>query len=136
MTSARGQDRDEATFETFLDQLAAAFVRVSGPEIDNEIEGWLRRIVEFFDADRSSLAQLTPDGLVVTHSWARPGYGLATGIRAHQLPWLVAQIERGALFAFTNPDDLPPEAVDERQVFQWLKLKAQITVPLMVSGSG
>ncbi len=77
-TGTRYRNDIVASFEAFVDELAAAFARVSAPEVDGAIEQWLRRIVEFFDADRSSLAQLTPEGFLVTRSWARPGYQPAT----------------------------------------------------------
>jgi C4-dicarboxylate-specific signal transduction histidine kinase len=123
------------SFQAFMDELAAAFVRVSAPDIDSEIEQWLRRIVEFFDADRSSLAEMTPDGLLITHSWARPGYASATGIREPALPWVAAKLRRGELLVFSNLEELPPEAAEERRVLARLGLKANVSVPLLVSGT-
>ncbi len=132
---ATNRDRTTASFEAFLDELAAAFVRVPAPDIDSEIDDWLRRIVEFFDADRSSLAQLTPQGLLITHSWARAGYELSTGIGEQALPWLAAKFRRGELFVFSSLDEIPPEASDEHLVMQRLQLKAHASVPLIVSGT-
>lgn len=136
--SADASPRDNpepASFQAFLDDLAATFVRVPAPEVDSEIERWLRRIVEYFDADRSSLAELTPDGFLVTHSWARAGYELTTGIRGQALPWLAARFQRGESFAFSSPDEVPPEAADERRMLLRMQLKAHVSVPLMGSGN-
>ena len=51
----------------------------------------------------------------MTHSWARPGYQSATGLREQALPWLCAKAKfrRGELLALSNLDELPPEAVEE-----------------------
>jgi len=126
---------EAASFEAFLDELAAAFVRVAAPDVDSEIDNWLKRLVEFFDADRDSLTQLTPQGLLVTHSWARPGYELATGTDEAALPWLAARLRRGELFVFSSPDEIPAEASNERLLAQRLQIKAHVSIPLMVSGS-
>ena len=134
-TGTRYRNDIVASFEAFVDELAAAFARVSAPEVDGAIEQWLRRIVEFFDADRSSLAQLTPEGFLVTHSWARPGYQPATGLREQALPWLCAKFRRGELLALSNLDELPPEAVAERDVLGRYELKAVVSIPLLVSGT-
>jgi signal transduction histidine kinase len=132
---ATDRNRTAASFDAFLEELAAAFVRVPAPDVDSEIERWLRRIVEFFDADRSSLAQVTPDGFLVTHSWARPGYELTTGIREQALPWVAAKFRRGETFSFSSLDELPHEAAEERSVLAQLGLKAHVSIPLMVSGT-
>jgi signal transduction histidine kinase len=132
---AAGRDRTAASFDAFLEELATAFVRVSGPEVDSEIEQWLRRIVEFFDADRSSLAQVTPDGFLVTHSWARPGFELTAGIRDPAMPWLAARLRRGEPLVYSSLDELPPEAAKDREVMVALELKANVVMPLTVSGA-
>src|SRR5271169_5137644 len=100
------RDRTAASFDTFLEELAAAFVRVPATDVDSEIERWLRRIVEFFDADQSSLAQMTSDGFLITHSWARPGYERTTGIRERALPWLAAKIRCGEVFVLSSLNEL------------------------------
>ena len=126
---------EPVSFETFLDELAAAFVRVPALDVDSEIENWLQRLVEFFDADRSSLAQLTPQGLLVTHSWARPGYESTTGIREQVLPWMVAKLRRGELVVFSSLDELPLEAAEDRRILDRFELKAHVSIPLMLSGN-
>ena len=128
------QEPETASFEPFLDELAATFARVPAPDVSTEIDNWLKRYAEFFNADRASLTQLTPQGLVVTHSWARPGYELMTGADENALPWLAA-IRRGEVFAFSNPAEIPHEATDERLAAEQAQIKAYVSVPLMISGS-
>ena len=126
--------REVGSFEALLEEFAEAFVGVPAPEIDIEIERWLRRICEFFNADRGTLAQFTSEGFVATHAWARPGFELTTGIRGVTIPWLVAKYERGEMFSFSSLDEIPREAGDERRMFQSLQLKAHVSTPLLVSG--
>jgi len=129
------REHETASFEAFLDEFAAAFVRVAATDVDSEIESWLKRYVEFFDADRSALTQLTAEGLAVTHSWARPGYESTTGMHGDALPWLVAKLRRGELFAFSNREEIPHAATHERLAAERWQIKAHVSVPLMVSGT-
>jgi signal transduction histidine kinase len=127
--------RETASFETLLDEFAAAFVRIPAPEVDSEIEHWLQRFVEFFDADRSSLGQFAANGtFLVSHAWARPGYGSSLGVREQDLPWLVAKLRRGETFVFSSPDEIPPEATSERLFAQRAQILAHVSVPLAFSG--
>jgi signal transduction histidine kinase len=135
MNADASREHESASFEAFLDELAAAFVRVAAPDVDSEIDSWLKRYVEFFDADRSSLSQLTPRGLVMTHTWARPGYEWTTSVDEDALPFLAAKLRHGEVFAFSNPDEIPHEATNERLVVERQRIKAHVSVPLMVSGT-
>ena len=85
-------DVTKASFEILLKDLAVDFLHVPAMEVDDEVERWLRRIVEYFDADRSSISEITPTGIAVTHSWARPGHQLTLGTSERSLPWLAAKL--------------------------------------------
>lgn len=127
---------EAARFQALLDELATAFVRIAAPEVDGEIEAWLQRLVEFFHADRSSLAELTPAGfLLVTHAWARPGYETPAGLREQDLPWLATRLRRGELYSFSSVGELPPEAVHERAHAQRTGIRSHVSVPLVLSGT-
>src|SRR5262249_25162884 len=52
-----GELDESARFEALLAELSAAFINVPPQEVDSTIDGGLRRLVEFLDADRSSLAE-------------------------------------------------------------------------------
>jgi signal transduction histidine kinase len=126
---------DFAAFETFLDELAAAFVRIAAPDIDTEIENWLQRLVQFFDADRSALGELGPDGFLrVTHGWTRAGYESPVGVGVQELPWLVAKLQRGEIFSFSNIDEIPQEASGERRHVERVGVQSHVSIPLMLSG--
>lgn len=121
------------SFEVLLKDLAVDFVRVPAAEVDDEIERWLQRIVEYFDADRSSISEVTQTGFLVTHSWAREGYRLLLGTTERSLPWLAAKLARGELFMWSRPDAVPPEAIEERRLIERDGMKSSIAVPLVVS---
>ncbi len=89
---------DRLRFETLLLELSAAFVKASASDVDREIEGWLKRIVEFLGIDRSTIAQFSDDegDFRITHSWVRPGLTPVPSIIAREaLPWLREQMLKG-----------------------------------------
>lgn len=131
-TTPSGVDND--AFELLLKDLAVDFTRAPAERVDDEIERWLQRIVEHFDADRSTIAEPTPTGLLATHSWARDGYQLALGRSERTVPWLVDRITRGEWVIYSRPEELPPEAVHELEIARLDGIRSHVSVPLMVSG--
>jgi formate hydrogenlyase transcriptional activator len=78
-------------FETLLSDLSAIFVNLPPDKVDDEIEGSVRRIVEFLGFDRGTLYQTSEDGrgLIPTHVWAKPGFeGQLKFLPAKKAPWL------------------------------------------------
>ena len=82
MSTSRSQAEpspDEGVrFERLLADLSSRFVNLPPSEVDQQIEQGLQQIVEALDVDRSGLAEFSEDGkeFIVTHSWAREGWGL------------------------------------------------------------
>jgi len=125
-----------------LEQLVTDLsTRFTGPpveQIDAEIERGLRLLVEFLDTDRSTLSEFSPDATSFTHvaTWARPGFEsyLTKDVQA-ELPWYHATVVRGETLRFERlPDDLPDEAVHEREMVRRTGLKSNLTVPIAVGG--
>ncbi|HYT90369.1 MAG TPA: ATP-binding protein, partial [Gemmataceae bacterium] len=105
-------------FESLLSRLSAAFIHLPAEEVDSQIERGLQQIVEFLDIDRSSLGQFSEDGsqLLVTHTYALPGVTPFPKVNVAPLfPWYTAKVRCGVVLRFTRlPEELPPEAVQER----------------------
>src|SRR5262249_56385626 len=99
------------------------------------IDDRLRRIVEALDLDRSTLAQRSGDDLVVTHSWARPGYGPLPKLWGRtDLPWYFEKLMSGESVVFSRVDELPAAAASERAVAQRVGQKSNATIPLAAGG--
>src|SRR5688572_2413267 len=131
----REDDADGQRFEAFLDDLTAAFVRAHATDVDQEIEAWLERLTRFFDADRSSISELVPDGrFVVTHVWASPGHEMSEELRNRNYPWLAEILQRGETVAMSSPAQLPPEAVHERACVLESGIKSHVAIPLAPAG--
>ena len=123
-------------FEQQLAELSATFVALPADQVDQQIDWGLQLLLEATGMDRSSVAELSSDGerFEVTHSQVRGGTPpLATGNLAELLPWYSEALRRGELVRFDRlPDDLPPEAVAEREYVTRIGLQSQLTIPFQV----
>ena len=128
---------ESGRLERLVTELTARFTRLPAERIHEEIERGLRQLVEFLDTDRSVLFEFSPDGtrLTAVASWARPGVEpFARRIVQAELPWLYAQLVRGATVRFRLPDELPDDAVEEKAYTRRLGLQSNLTVPISVGG--
>jgi signal transduction histidine kinase len=126
-------------FETLLAELSATFVNLYASQVDSQIESALQRLVLFLGTDRGALAELLigQKQLVITHSYHTPAAPPHTRIILDEhLPWYTRTIYQGEVVRFSAlPDDLPPEAVREREYCLQVGLKAHVMIPLKVMGS-
>jgi formate hydrogenlyase transcriptional activator len=131
--AATVQSEEGLRFESLVIDLAAGFMNVDAGRVDLVIEDCLRRIVEALGLDRSTLFQRSGEGLVMTHSWAVPGFDpVLEKLGGSELPWCHAQIMSGASIVFARVDDLPEQAARDKAVIQRLGPKSNASFPLMV----
>lgn len=132
-------DDDMRAFSALLADLSATFVKLPTGEIDAHIDQALQRLGEFLQVDRLSFAEFSDNArdMVVTHSYVAPGVQpYPRSVVDDALPWYAEQIRRGAVLRFSRlPDDLPIEAIIERQYCLREGLKSNLTVPLRASGA-
>jgi PAS domain S-box-containing protein len=134
------QEREELLgFETLLAELSARFVHLPADKVDKNIEGSLKRISEYLNVERSTLFELSADKakLYRTHSYAVRGVRktLPT-LSEEQLPWWFGKLRRGEKVVLHSiPDDLPKEAMAERQWFAKNFVKSHLAIPLVVDRS-
>jgi signal transduction histidine kinase len=130
--------RERLEFETLLSEMSARLSGVPEDDIDGQINQWLGRLVEMLDVDRSSFAELTPQGrLTVTHSYAVPGVApYPKGVVDQTLPWLTQELAAGRTVLLAQiPQDLPECAVAERRVMTDVGMRASIGIPVFIGGS-
>ncbi len=123
-------------FEILLTELSAKFVNVPTSQVDSQIEWGLQRIVELLGVDRCGLGQVSADGtqFMVTHSYQVPGVPASAGlVLESQFPFFTKSLRQGLVIRM--PDELPPEAIPEREYCRQTNLKSNVTIPLMVMGS-
>ncbi len=127
---------ERLSFEGLLARLSTTFIRVSADEVDRQVEQALEQLVGFLGAHRSSLAQFSEDGreLVVTHSFTSRGHPPYPRVNiADTMPWYTAQVRRGEVLRFGRlPDELPPEAVAERDYCLQSGFRSHLVIPFKV----
>jgi transcriptional regulator with GAF, ATPase, and Fis domain len=126
-------------FEKLLCALSVTFINLPSEEIDREIEHGLELIVRFLDADHGYILQLSGDNksLNTTHSYSvpavKPIQPAPKPLSEHYL-WTREVIRNEEMVVLEDlPDDLPEQAVAERQVCIEEGIKSYISIPLSMS---
>jgi signal transduction histidine kinase len=126
-------------FETLLSEQVATFSRISGADVDREIQRALRRIADLLAVDWGNLTEYSDDSRTarVTHRWVADGVGpQPAAIGFEEIPWVVGRLRRGELVRFSRIEDLPEgDAMIDRATYRRLGVKSQVAVPLTVEGA-
>jgi formate hydrogenlyase transcriptional activator len=129
---------EKLQFEKIISELSSKFISLPWTKIDEEIDNSLRILIEFLNFERGTLLELSRSGdeLLVTHQFAQPGIRLTTGSFSSKevVPWFHSQLMNGKTVILSSQDDLPPEAVEERELSSKIKFKSSITIPFSVGG--
>jgi formate hydrogenlyase transcriptional activator len=127
---------DKLRFEMLMTELSARFVSVTSESFDNEIANGQRQICQALDLERSTLFQVE-DGerYSVTHSWQLPSLEPFPAFLAKDLPWISSVILSGGEVCYAHIDDMPEEAVREKEVARRFGPRSSVTFPLKVGGT-
>src|SRR5277367_3941359 len=128
---------ERLTFEEFLSDLSTKFISLPEDQIDMNIEQGLGRIAEFLKMDRVTLFEFSADRteLKSAFSWAGGGTAPApTSVKAAELPWWRVRLLRGEVAFVSDQNDLPEDALPEREYFRQMGIMSAGTVPLSVGG--
>ena len=127
-------------FERLLAETSATFVGAAPEEVDDHILTALARFGELLELDRSIVIQrVAPSNrFQISHQWVRddrPEWRSAAVIREQELPWLTREMAEGRTVVLARMDELPPEAVRERE-FAGTPAgpKSNVHLPMTVAG--
>ena len=125
-------------FEKMISELSSKFINLPWTQIDEEIDNTLKTLVEYLKFERGTLLEVSNSGndLIVTHQFAQPGIRRTNGSYSSResVPWFHEQLMSGKTLILTHPDDLPPEAVKERELSSKVNFKSSITIPISAGG--
>src|SRR5271169_1659099 len=128
---------ERLTYEKLLSDLSAQFISLPEDQVDVNVEQALGRIAEFLKMDRVTLFEFSPDKteLRAAFSWTGGGTTPApTSVKAADLPWWRIRLLRGEVAFASDRNDLPEEALPEKEFFQRMGILSAATVPLKVGG--
>jgi formate hydrogenlyase transcriptional activator len=125
-------------FEKLMSRLSKTFINLSGDQVDSEVRNGLKDLVECLDLDRVNinLFDAGKKSRTVTHSWVRPGLPSppAEKITNDEFPWVARRIANSETCFVSALEDLPEEAVAEREYMVSEGVKSWLAVPLVVGG--
>ena len=123
-------------FEKLLCILVDTFINMPSDEIDKGIEHGLELIVRFLGADRGTIFQFSEDEktLRATYSYIGPSgkpFPYTSITEGHPQLWYREALRNGEFIVLKNlPDDLPKDALIERQFSIEQGIKSHICIPL------
>jgi signal transduction histidine kinase len=134
---------DRLRFETMLSDLSADFLGLLPAEVDRKIQDWLQLLVEFLGVDRGAFLQFSDDGEIIhnTYRWVTPQLNIMAGFMTksdsrERAPWYVGQLRRGVVLKSSRwLEDLPPDAVNERENGRRIGIKSHLAIPISFGGS-
>lgn len=124
--------------EKLVSGLSAEFVNLAAADVERRIRSGLKQVVESTGVDRSTLWLFTDDNSVLStaYSWAAEGVRSIGKVAITEgFPWVAATLSQGKTVAFASVEDLPEEAVKDRESLAKMELKSSVVVPISVEGS-
>ena len=123
--------RRRVEFESFLFDFSRTFIGLPDDMVDANMEQGLGRLGHFLQMDRITLLELSYDReeLTVAYSWSAAGVAsLPPVLTKHMQPWWVGQVLRGDVSVASRVDDLPAEAVAERQYLRQRGVASAVSI--------
>ena len=129
---------EKLEFEKLISGFSSKFISLPWTQIDEEIDNSLKTLVEFLKFERGTLLELSNSGddLLVTHQYAQAGIRRTSGSYSSKesVPWFHSQLMAGKTLILSSMDDLPAEAIIERELASKINFKSSITIPFSVGG--
>jgi PAS domain S-box-containing protein len=128
---------EQLSFEKLLSDLSEKFISLPGDQVAVNVEQGLGRIGEFLKMDRVTLFEFSPDRTELKMSFSWVGRGATpppVSVKTADLPWWRVRLLRGEVAFVSDPNDLPKEALPEREYFRQMGILSAGTVPLSVGG--
>jgi signal transduction histidine kinase len=126
-------------FEALIGELLAHFVDIPSRDVDSAIGTAQERLCRLLDLDLSTVWQWTsgsPRYMKLTHLHRPPGGQPAPdrGDAQELLPWGLARALAKQTVVLSSVDDLPPEAVVDRETQLRFGVKSAVGLPLSIGG--
>ena len=129
------------SIEQMIGSISTSFLNLQADKIENEISRSLELISSFLGADKSYIYEFTSDGdfLQMTYEWFSPGIKKDKKLKkikpASSFPWIVKTTRHFEIAYVQNLEELPPEAGEERKMWEKEGIKSLVSVPMSWSGS-
>jgi formate hydrogenlyase transcriptional activator len=121
-------------FEMMLSEMSANLINVSYDGFDAAIIAALKKLVNFLGFDRSSILELTHEGMRLKYSGAAEGVSPMQGyIAEEEIPWIISQFKTKKIpFYFASIDEMPKEAERDKVFFKKHGPASTVGAPMIV----
>jgi len=130
--------RHRVEFEKLIAAISSRFANAGDEEIDGAIRDALADVGRFAGVQRAHIMLIDDEALSarMTHEWTASGddfraerYGeLPTTV----FPWFLDRMLHGQNVTFTNINELPAEALNERRLFSRQGIRSVLMVPMVL----
>jgi PAS domain-containing protein len=124
-------------FESFLGELSAELVNLPLESIDGAIESSMKKLVDFFDADRCHIGEIIKEQskIVVSYFYSRPSINepQITEVGEHYLSFIYRSIKEEKILSFNETSEIPEHSKKDRDVIEGLGIQSLLVVPLKIN---
>ncbi|MFL6248831.1 MAG: EAL domain-containing protein [Thermoanaerobaculia bacterium] len=130
--------RHRVDFEKLIASISTRFANLADEELDGAIDETLADVGTFVGAERAHVFMLLEDGLSarIGYEWNAPGiesrknaYG---ELPSAAFPWWTDKMRHGDVARWRTPEELPPEAANERRLSERHGIRSSIFVPMAI----
>ncbi|MDX9788207.1 MAG: PAS domain-containing protein [Desulfobacterales bacterium] len=131
------------TFERLLSDISSRFANIPPDRLDEEITWALKQLLEFFQVDRCGLVQiLSETSFMVTHMAEAEFETTAVRSPALRVEYPVSirswandtLIRKREVVSFSRLDDLPVEALADKQNYVDWGVRSTLNIPIVMDG--
>jgi two-component system sensor histidine kinase UhpB len=129
--------QERLRFEQLVSSISARFANVPTNEIDEAFSDGLRRLGEFFNADRSTIVEFSEDGRSIhsTYRWLAARLKSEASVpRAIIFSAVGDRWRRGEIVKFSRQEEIPENQRELRKAAKQGGFKSYLSVPLEVGG--
>ncbi len=120
--------------EEILARTSASFVKIDHTDFDSHVLKVLENIGSFANADRAYIFLYNNECMSNTHEWVAEGVSEEKDnlqdIPIEAVPWWNQMMQDDEIIYLSTLDDLPPEAVVEKEALSAQNIKSLLVVPL------
>jgi formate hydrogenlyase transcriptional activator len=129
---------DHLRFEMLITDITTRFLRIGPGNIDAEIDEALKKIIEFFDSDMCLFLRVNPDANEALLSHVQVSGNLPVPPKVNYVPrspWRWPKLLRGEIIHVNNLDELPEEAMVDRNSSVANGIQSYLIIPVFIEGT-
>lgn len=130
------ENESQISFQKMIARISADFITINEINIDEKMNAFLSKCGRHFQADRTFFVSTCQE--LRSYEWFTEGstsmLGKMPDITAGGFSWWNKQMDNNLIICFPNIELLPPEAEEEKMMFDIYNIKAFMAIPISQNG--